>query len=130
MNDDHEIKQSIAASASSEGEYAIAYAILKLADACQSMAIQLKYLGTGDAGGHRSKGTSAAGRYHSKIAPKAVLATLDAFEIRYDLPMVHAESPEAAARLVERWVWRYAGEVVENGNDLLRGSQGTPVSDS
>ena len=49
MNDDHEIEQSIAVSASSEGEYAIAYAILKLADACQSVATQLKYLGTGDA---------------------------------------------------------------------------------
>jgi hypothetical protein len=50
MNDDHEIEQSIAVSASSEGEFAIAYAILKLADACQSVATQLKYLGTGDAG--------------------------------------------------------------------------------
>ena len=50
MNDDQEIEQSIASSAATESGYAIAYAILKLADACQSVATQLKYLGTGDAG--------------------------------------------------------------------------------
>lgn len=44
----------------------------------------------------------AAGRYHSKIAPKAVLATLGAFEIRFDLPVVYAETPETAASLIER----------------------------
>jgi hypothetical protein len=49
MNDDQEIEQSIASSASTESGYAIAYAILKLADACKSVATQLKYLGTGDA---------------------------------------------------------------------------------
>jgi hypothetical protein len=49
MNDDHEIEESIASSAITESGYAIANAILKLADACQSVATQLKYLGTGDA---------------------------------------------------------------------------------
>ena len=63
----------------------------------------------------------AAGRYHSRIAPKAVLATLGAFEIRYDLPVVFAATPEAGARQIERWTWWFAREVVENGNDLLRG---------
>ncbi len=64
----------------------------------------------------------AIGRYHSRIAPKAVLATLGAFEVRYDLPIVFAETPEAAAREVERWVWWYSREAVENANNLLRGS--------
>jgi hypothetical protein len=50
MSDDQEIEQSIASGATTESGYAIAYAILKLADACRSMATQLKYLGTGDAG--------------------------------------------------------------------------------
>jgi DNA excision repair protein ERCC-4 len=45
----------------------------------------------------------AAGRYHSRITPKAVLATLGAFEIRYDLPIVFAATPESAAREIERW---------------------------
>jgi len=65
----------------------------------------------------------AAGRYHSKINPKSVLATLSAFEIRYDLPIVWAETPETAAREIERWIWFLAREVVENANDLLRGSR-------
>jgi DNA excision repair protein ERCC-4 len=63
----------------------------------------------------------AAGRYHSRIAPKAVLATLGAFEVRYELPVVMVDTPEAAAKLIERWAWFFAREVVENGNDLLRG---------
>lgn len=32
------------------GQYAIAYAVLRLAAATESVALQLKYLGTGDAG--------------------------------------------------------------------------------
>jgi ERCC4-type nuclease len=65
----------------------------------------------------------ASGRYCSQIAPKAVLATLAAFEVRYDLPIVFADTPEAAAREVERWAWWFSREVVENANDLLRGSR-------
>jgi DNA excision repair protein ERCC-4 len=65
----------------------------------------------------------AAGRYHSRINPKSVLATLSAFEIRYDLPIVWAETPEEGARLVENYVWWFSREVVENANNLLRGSK-------
>jgi DNA excision repair protein ERCC-4 len=67
----------------------------------------------------------AAGHYHSRIAPKAVLATLGAFEVRYDLPIVCVASPEEAARLVENYAWYFAREIVENANDLLRGSKTT-----
>jgi DNA excision repair protein ERCC-4 len=69
----------------------------------------------------------AAGRYHSRIAPKAVLATLGAFEARY-LPVVFAETPEAGAREIERWSWWFAREVVEAANDLLRGSNAAAPS--
>jgi DNA excision repair protein ERCC-4 len=69
----------------------------------------------------------AAGRYHSKINPKSVLATLGAFEARYDLPTVFAETPEAGAREIERWVFWFSREVVENANDLLRGSKAAPA---
>jgi ERCC4-type nuclease len=63
----------------------------------------------------------AAGRYHSRIAPKAVLATLGAFEVRYDLPVVYVETAEDAARLIERYAWYFSREIVQNANDLLRG---------
>jgi ERCC4-type nuclease len=65
----------------------------------------------------------AAGRYYSRITPKAVLATLGAFEIRYDLPIVFAETVESAALQVERWAFWFCREVVENANDLLRGCE-------
>jgi ERCC4-type nuclease len=63
----------------------------------------------------------AAGHYHSRIAPKAVLATLGAFEVRYSIPLVFCSSPEEAATMIERWVWYFSREVVENANNLLRG---------
>jgi hypothetical protein len=62
-----------------------------------------------------------AGRYRSRIAPKAVLATLDAFEVRYDAPIIFAVDPFVAAELIERWAWRLAREIVQNANSLLRG---------
>jgi ERCC4-type nuclease len=63
----------------------------------------------------------AAGHYRSRIAPKAVLATLGAFEIRYDLPVVFAETTESAALQVERWAFWFSREVIANANMLLRG---------
>jgi DNA excision repair protein ERCC-4 len=63
----------------------------------------------------------AAGHYVSRIAPKAVLATLGAFEVRYDLPVAFAGTCAEAAEQIERWTWYFAREVVENANNLLRG---------
>jgi DNA excision repair protein ERCC-4 len=69
----------------------------------------------------------AAGHYHSRIAPKAVLATLGAFEARYDLPVVFEATPQEAASLIENWSWYFSREIVENANDLLRGSKATTL---
>jgi ERCC4-type nuclease len=66
----------------------------------------------------------AAGRYHSRIAPKAVLATMGAFEIRYSIPLVFCASLEEAAAAIERWVWWTAREIVKSANNLLRGCEG------
>jgi ERCC4-type nuclease len=63
----------------------------------------------------------SAGLYRSRIAPRAVLATLAAFEIRYDIPILFAETPEIAAQMIERYAFYFSREVVENANDLLRG---------
>ena len=41
------------------------------------------------------------GQYHPNIAPKAVLGTLSAFEVRYDLPVVFCETAAVAARQIE-----------------------------
>lgn len=52
-----------------------------------------------------------AERYRSAITPKAVLATLGAFEVRYDLPVVFKSTPEAAAAQIERWAHWFSREV-------------------
>jgi hypothetical protein len=43
-----------------------------------------------------------AGQYHSNIKPKAGLASVCAFEVRYDLPVVFVPTTQAGGRLVER----------------------------
>ena len=63
-------------------------------------------------------------QYHSSIAPKAVLATLSAFEVRYDVPIVFCETPEAAGRLVERWAFWFSREYILVANSLLRATTG------
>jgi hypothetical protein len=52
-------------------------------------------------------------RYHSRIAPKSVLGTVAAFEVRYDLPVVFCSSPEEAATAIERWAVYYCREVLK-----------------
>ncbi len=62
-------------------------------------------------------------RYRSRISPAAVLGTLTAFEVRFDLPIVYCDTPEAAALQTERWVFYFCREYVKRVNELLRGSR-------
>lgn len=61
-----------------------------------------------------------AGLYRSKITPAAVLGSLAAWEIRYDVPIVFEPTPEAAARRVERWAWYAAREHIRRTAELFR----------
>jgi DNA excision repair protein ERCC-4 len=63
-----------------------------------------------------------AGAYRSKISPAAVLGTVAAFEIRYEIPAVFAPTPAEGAALVERWAWYAAREHITTTNNLRRGS--------
>ena len=63
------------------------------------------------------------GEYVSQIKPQAVLATLKAFEVRFDIPVAFAASPADAGRLVEEWAFWFAREVVENANALARAAR-------
>lgn len=58
-------------------------------------------------------------RYRSATSPKSILSTLAAFEIRYDIPVVWATTPDDAAVLVERWVWWFAREMVKQASLLV-----------
>jgi hypothetical protein len=47
----------------------------------------------------------------------------EAFEVRYDLPVVFVPTVQAGARLVERWAFYFARQSVETVNNLLRENQ-------
>lgn len=51
------------------------------------------------------------GRYVSKALPKAVMASVDAFEVRYQLPVVWISCETEAATTVERWAWYFVREM-------------------
>jgi hypothetical protein len=52
----------------------------------------------------------------------SLYCTLGAFEVRWDLPVVFAANTAEAAAYIERWAFWFAREVVEDANNLLRGS--------
>jgi ERCC4-type nuclease len=64
-----------------------------------------------------------AGRYRSAINPKAVLASLFAFEARYDLPVVFRSTTEDAARQIERWAYWFSREIFRASNNLTKSSR-------
>lgn len=59
-------------------------------------------------------------RYRSKASPKAVIASLTAFEVRYSLPVCFRETPEAAAVQVERWATYFLRERLIAASETLR----------
>jgi DNA excision repair protein ERCC-4 len=58
--------------------------------------------------------------YRSRLAPKTILHTLSAFEVRYDCPVIWATTPEDAAVRIQDWVWWFSREIVQNANALRR----------
>ena len=65
-----------------------------------------------------------AGAYRSNIRPAAVMGSLQAWEVRFDIPVVFEADPASAARRVESWAWYAAREAVHTVNGMLRGAQG------
>ena len=55
-----------------------------------------------------------AGNYRSKASPRSILGSLDAFEVRYDVPVVFADEVEGA-RLVCKWCHYYLREIKQGG---------------
>lgn len=58
-------------------------------------------------------------RYRGNVSPKAILASLSAWEIRFDVPVVWAGTPEEAGQLVESWIWWTAREIVKESAALM-----------
>ena len=60
------------------------------------------------------------GEYRSNITPKAIFSTLNAFEVRYDCPVVFRSTPELAGRQIESWAFWFTRELVQTVNGLWR----------
>jgi ERCC4-type nuclease len=63
------------------------------------------------------------GNFRSLASPKAILASLHCFEIRYDLPVVFCDTPALAGRRIENWALWFARELHNSVGGLLKGSQ-------
>ncbi|MEM7387249.1 MAG: ERCC4 domain-containing protein [Verrucomicrobiota bacterium] len=50
-----------------------------------------------------SKADAKAKKYRSQITPASVFGSVQAFEVRYDIPVIWEPSELNAARLVEQW---------------------------
>jgi hypothetical protein len=62
-------------------------------------------------------------RYRSRMAPKAVLHTLAAWEVRHDCPICYFPDRESAALQIESWLWWTSREIIRNANNLVKGCQ-------
>lgn len=65
--------------------------------------------------GHRSD--IIAGNYRSRATPKSILASLCAFEVRYDIPVVFANE-KVASELVIRWCFWFSREITKNAQNM------------
>lgn len=58
------------------------------------------------------------GTYRSRINPASVMASLKAWEVRYDLPVVFAPTAQLAAELVESWIAWHARDVLSRASEI------------
>jgi len=58
--------------------------------------------------------------YRSKAAPAAILGSLWAFEVRFNVPVVFAQTPDDGAETVERWAFYALRERMKEADELRR----------
>ena len=69
-------------------------------------------------------------RYRSGVSPKAVMSTLAAFEVRYDLPVVWSNTPDDGAVLIERWAWWFCRELLKSAESVFTADKNTKTGTS
>lgn len=67
-----------------------------------------------------SRSEVEAHAYRGKATPAAILGSLWAFEIRYGVPVVFAQTPEEGAEQVERWAFYALRERIKEADELRR----------
>ena len=65
-----------------------------------------------------SRAEVESGAYRSKANPKAVIASLETFEVRYDIPIAWAIDSAAGGLLVAKWAHRFAREIIRAADQL------------
>ena len=58
--------------------------------------------------------------YRSQAEPKAIIASVTAFEVRYSLPVTFCPTPQAAALQVERWAFYFMRERLKNASEIVK----------
>ena len=58
-------------------------------------------------------------RYRSRATPQSILGSLATIEIRYNLPVVFADTRRRAAELIEGWAKYYYTEQVKHARSIL-----------
>jgi len=69
----------------------------------------------------------AAGNYRSRMSPRAALASLRAFEVRYRVPIVFESNPVHAGRLVERWACWALYDIERTVHSTLKAAAQTTI---
>lgn len=60
-----------------------------------------------------------AGRFYGGANPKAIFASLGAFEIRYSVPVVWADTPIRGGEVVARWAHWFSREVTKQAAAIM-----------
>jgi len=62
------------------------------------------------------------GHYQSNVKPQSILASLSAFECRYDIPVVFDATPEQAGRRIESWAFWFSRDFLKVANEIMKHS--------
>jgi ERCC4-type nuclease len=65
-----------------------------------------------------------AGRYVSATPPAAIFSSLATWEVRFDVPVVFAATPELAGDLVSSWIRAFARELARDAMNMAAGMPG------
>ena len=68
--------------------------------------------------------------YRSRATPQSILGSLAAIEIRYNLPIVYAESRLKAAQLIEQWAFYYLREKIKQAQSIIALTEPQTVQDA
>jgi hypothetical protein len=64
------------------------------------------------------------GRYRSGISPQSIMASISAWEIRFDTPVAWIPSPEEASHQIESWACWFVREILKTASTIVDKTKG------